>query len=408
MNIILVIYGDIDQVTGGYLYDRKVVEGLRARGVSVQVHALQKRPYVYAPLQGFTRQVRDLVSGGIRNETVQALVVVDELTHPSFFVSLLLRRRPVKHLVTLVHHLRSDERLGPVQRFISKMYEKTLLNRCTLIIVNSSITQDSVRRCLKTDIPVLVCRPGSDTLVQDRFSAAHQQLKVSTEAVHLLNVGNVIPRKGHTTLIEALSSMPELSWRLTIVGKDEPDSRYSRRLHDMIYAAHIKNRISFAGTVDDAELVQLYSDSDLFVFPSFHEGYGIALAEAMRFGLPFVAFDSGGVREICGPIVPVDLNKMDDIHAGKVNAAARGAYEQNRESDGENVLRCRGGFLVRRDSPNNFVLVLSRLIQDGGLRRRLSEEARQRSGELPKWEETGDCFYRALLVAAAGINEKRA
>ena len=111
MEVVLVIYGSIDQVTGGYIYDRKVVERLRAYGVGVRVYALRTRPYFWTPVQGLTAAVRDLLRKG---KEERRLGVVDELTHSSFSISLLFRFRPISHVVTLVHHLRSEERIGPV------------------------------------------------------------------------------------------------------------------------------------------------------------------------------------------------------------------------------------------------------------------------------------------------------
>jgi glycosyltransferase involved in cell wall biosynthesis len=392
MDIILVIYGSLDQVTGGYLYDRKVVERLRLGGTDVQILSLQQRPYLCAMLQGFTGRVRDLL--GAEREKGGSLVVVDELTHPSFFIPLLFRLRPVGHLITLVHHLRSDERIGLAQRLIAGILERVLLNRSAFIIVNSSNTEESVRRRMKdgTTARIRVCRPGCDTLREPAGRSVPPDWEPSGHEVQLLTVGNVIPRKGHMALLSALTTMSELSWHLTVVGRDDPRTRYSRRLHTVIDAGHLESRIRFTGTLGDEALIRLYTHADLFLFPSSHEGYGIALAEALRFGLPYVAFDSGGIREITSSEVEVGFSVAGDSDPDpdplRVGALEIGPFEE--------LHRCRGGFLVSRDRPETFRALLRRLIEDGELRRQLSAGALERSRELPTWEETGACFNRAL------------
>jgi glycosyltransferase involved in cell wall biosynthesis len=182
---------------------------------------------------------------------------------------------------------------------------------------------------------------------------------------------------------------------LTIVGRDDRHTRYSRRLHSAIDSGGIGDRVIFTGSVNDRELVRLYKTSDLFIFPSSHEGYGIALAEALSCGLPYVAFDSGGVREISG-IPTTDI--IGDEKLKFEGQRCRTGCKNMRVF--EEASRCRGGFLVARNAPEFFGHVLERLVEDGKLRRRLSVEARERYRELPLWEETGDCFHHALLHAA--------
>jgi glycosyltransferase involved in cell wall biosynthesis len=280
------------------------------------------------------------------------------------------------------------------------MFEKVLLNRSSLIIVNSSNTEASVRRWLKTAAPLRVCRPGSDTIRAPDGPATADGRESSEREVRLLTVGNVIPRKGHLNLVVALSTMSELGWHLTVVGKDAPHTRYSRRLHAVIDAGGMEDRVSFTGTVEDEELVRHYGSADLFLFPSSHEGYGIALAEALCFGLPYIAFDSGGIREVSGRHGELETAQEGGYGTAQVPGDAAPPPADYGISG---VFRCRGGFLVDRDRPEVFRAVLRRLIEDGELRRRLSDEARERAGGLPTWKETGACFHRALRDASRQV-----
>jgi glycosyltransferase involved in cell wall biosynthesis len=382
MRVVLVVYGSIDQVTGGYLYDRKIVESLLAAGDRVEILSLSRLPYLLTPLQALNKSLRSRLKEFADMDGGGGWLVIDELVHSSLFLALLLHRGPVYRMATLVHHLRSDERNGMLQSRLARLFEGVLLNRSGLILANSEITAASVRRHLKRQIPIHVCRPGRDTL------PAHGDQKKSrggggpwARTVKLLSVGNVIPRKGHMDLIKSLIGLVDSEWQLTVVGRDEIRSRYSKRLHRLIDQGGLRDRVRFTGTVSDPELQQLYRAADIFVFSSTLEGYGIALAEALSFGLPYVAFDSGGIREIAG--------------------------FTDGEIEGQDSLRCRGGFIIKRDGAAKrdgvaaFSAALGKLVETGKLRELLSEESSARSHELPTWEQTGSCFYAALHGSAA-------
>ena len=110
---------------------------------------------------------------------------------------------------------------------------------------------------------------------------------------YLLFVGEVEPRKGVDTLIDAMSMLPEVLRRTTalvIAGR----SRGRRG------AAHRDMRIEWTGEVSDARLASLYAGAGAFVFPSRYEGFGLPVLEAMRYGAPVVASDAAAIPEAAG------------------------------------------------------------------------------------------------------------
>jgi glycosyltransferase involved in cell wall biosynthesis len=130
-------------------------------------------------------------------------------------------------------------------------------------------------------------------------------------------------------------------------------------------------RVQFAGRVSDKKLLELYRHADLFLFPSEYEGYGIALAEALAQGVPYIAFNRGAVKELVGMGMGI----------------RRGTRQQ-------------GGYLLEGDDIGDMVQVLRRLIGDPDEREVLSCEAYKLSDALPRWEETGCCFRRAVEKTA--------
>lgn len=112
----------------------------------------------------------------------------------------------------------------------------------------------------------------------------------------VLFVGRVIPRKGVPVLIRAMQRLNKrLTAHLIIVGQGKP--RYMQRLK--ILARRLGISVSFIGSVPHEEIHRLYQAADCFVCPSQrHESFGLVNVEAMASGLPVIASNNGGIREI--------------------------------------------------------------------------------------------------------------
>ena len=98
-------------------------------------------------------------------------------------------------------------------------------------------------------------------------------------------------------LMEILGDLTDLKWELWVVGA-VVDPRFKRRVDKLARHYGLEDRIRYTGILSGQDLCQQYLKADIFVFPSRYEGFGISLAEAVRAGLPFVAFASGAVAEV--------------------------------------------------------------------------------------------------------------
>jgi glycosyltransferase involved in cell wall biosynthesis len=98
----------------------------------------------------------------------------------------------------------------------------------------------------------------------------------------VLTVADVQPRKNHLNLIRAfeelLGANPQLPHHLIIVGKE---TWYSPVVKAAVARSSVAHRIHFTGFVSDDELLQLYGACDMFIYPSFYEGFGLPILEAM-------------------------------------------------------------------------------------------------------------------------------
>jgi glycosyltransferase involved in cell wall biosynthesis len=127
----------------------------------------------------------------------------------------------------------------------------------------------------------------------------------------LFTASSLIPRNGIDTLIDAVALLPKsLSWKLIIAG-DGPDREKLVSLVKTGHGLSLQNQITFLGRVPNQDIPRLLSESDLFIRPSRHEGFGISFLEAMASGVPVIATPVGGIVDFVtdqktGLLVPPD------------------------------------------------------------------------------------------------------
>ena len=382
-----VVPGPIRQLTGGYLYDSRIVDGLRAREWRVGVVDVRSRRW---PLDLSAGQRLVAAIGRSR----WSAVVVDELAHPALVAALLggrlHRALSGAPLILLVHHLRCSEPNGRMSGAVAAVIERLALRSVDLVICTSATTALTVRPFVRSDVGVEVVRPGWDThpwpdplpnpssLLQWPLRGANiprlagslgtcADIPTSPRpcegegqgegVVRLLLVGHWTPRKG---ILDALSAVARLRPGVTLdlVGEQDRDRAYAARVRAMLNDPALTGRVRVHGRVTAEELVGLYWAADALVLPSTHEGYGMVLAEALAAGLPIVSTRVGAVPEVVRDGCEAEL-----VPPGDVAALAR---------------------------------AIDRLASDPRERRRRAQHARERAQELPRWSDSVEAFERHL------------
>ena len=173
----------------------------------------------------------------------------------------------------------------------------------------------------------------------------------------MLCVAALVPRKGHALLLDALHRLGDRPWRLVCVGSHERSPQTVTALRRQLTALGLEGQVQLLGEVDEARLERCYTGADLFVLPSYHEGYGMALAEALAYGLPVVSTRAGAIPHT----VPADAS----------------------------VLVPPGDSVALADA-------LGRLMDDARLRQRLASAARRAAAALPGWADAASRFAAEL------------
>ena len=293
MLIGLVIYGSLDFLTGGWIYDRMLVEHLRRQGHTVEVISLKQRNYVRNLTDNFSRRwyrrFRDLDC---------RLLLEDQLSHPSLWaLNHRIRQRRSFPIVTIVHQVlcRRPAR-KPLQLFYQSI-ERCYFQSVDGCIYNSHTTRRNVASLIDRRSPSIVAYPGGDRLGCLASAATIESKCCRAGPIKLIMVGNLTPNKGILPLIAGLSRLPGKIWQLTIVGSLSMNRRYAQKVKAEIARLGLASQVDIRGPLDGRDLVESLSRSHVFVLPFSYEGFGMACLEAMAWGLPIVGSTEGALGE---------------------------------------------------------------------------------------------------------------
>ena len=345
----VVVPGPLDQQTGGYIYDRRMVDGLRARGWQVDVHSVAG---IFPAADVRTRARMAAALAGLPDG---ARVLIDGLALGGLPAPVRAERARLR-ILALVHHPLADETgLDASRRAQLAALEREALAACAGVLVTSTFTARRLEAYGVAPARVRAVCPGTDPV---RPAAG----PAPGDRPLLLSVGSVTPRKGQQVLAEALARLAALPWHCVCAGSLERDPDYAAQVTAFAHGAGLADRLRFAGECDAAELDRLYHRASLFVLPSYYEGYGMALADATARGLPVVSTTGGAIPHT----VPADAGVL--VAPGD-EAALAGALRRL-------------------------------LVEPGGAERRrsLAAAARRHARRLPDWPEAARRFADAVLA----------
>ena len=131
----------------------------------------------------------------------------------------------------------------------------------------------------------------------------------------LLSVGDLQPRKNQIGLIQSFARLvrafPQFPHHLVLVGKE---SWFAGRVRQAARESGVADRIHFLGFISDADLLNLYNACDLFVFPSYYEGFGLPPLEAMACGRAVVCSSASAMPEVVdGAALLFDPYSIDEM-----------------------------------------------------------------------------------------------
>lgn len=244
---------------------------------------------------------------------------------------------------------------GPagIGRWLMDWVARLAFRRAQKIMAISQATKDDVVRLFnineaKAHVMYLgyadIC-----TLLEERIDVPEK---------FFLFVSTIKERKNPLNAIKAFAQFhkyhPEYSFIIT--GKYNPNSEYSQKISVAIQANALGDRVKFVGHVTDSQLAYLYKRAAALVYPSFIEGFGFPILEAMSCGLAVITSDISSLPEIAGE----------------------------------------AAFLVDPYSPDSIAQAMSRLVEDELTRQALIIKGKERILAF-SWPKTAECFLGVLI-----------
>ncbi len=343
MHVSLIVPAPFDELSGGTIYDRRMAEALRAAGHQVDTIELEGAH----PLTG--ARAHDAAEAAWRALPPGTRPVIDGLALAAFRD--LAGELAFAQAIGLVHHPTALETGHAEQdRLDLRNAEQHLLPMLSRVIVTSEPTAG--RLAADFGVPrerIAVVLPGTENAPRSAGSGS--------STCQVLSVGTLVPRKGHDVLIRALARLSDLDWHLTIAGSPARDPVHARTLAALAEQLGVAARVDLAGEIQPDALERLWQGADVFALATHWEGYGMAIADALRRGVP-VAVTSGGAA---ASLVPAE-----------------------------------GGIVCAPGDMAGFSTALRRVVFSAELRREMAEAAWRAGQTLPSWQEQGRAFAAAL------------
>jgi glycosyltransferase involved in cell wall biosynthesis len=325
------IPGDIATLTGGYIYERRLLEGLRAAGRDVLYLRLAASFPDPSPAE-----MADAVAQLAALDPARPLIL-DGLVFGSIDTGGLgTVRAPI---VAMIHHpLAHESALTEARRAHLYRTERDNLRLVRHVLVPSPHTA-AILTAEYAVAPerITIVRPGTDRPLGP---------SAPVDPPLILSVGIQHPRKGHDILLRALAQVTDLAWSAVIVGSpyDPPHAADLTALHDEL---GLGTRVIFAGRVSAERLSDLYRSATIFALATRYEGYGIVFDEALAHGLPIVTCRTGAVPQ---------------------------------------TVPAKAGLLVPPEDPEAFAGALRTLLDDRATRARLAAASAAAGAVLPGWD----------------------
>jgi glycosyltransferase involved in cell wall biosynthesis len=340
LHAILVTLGDPGQLTGGYLFHRRLAELAPHQNAQLDFVSFRQRAF---PLSlADTHEIISEVDG--REPDV---VVLD-----SIVAWCMAFAAPQTPMVGMLHQPPGGIDSGPLRTRIQAVLDRRAYRHMRRVLVASDSLADMLR---PLGLPIKVVPPGRD--VASAAGPPPGDLRGGRKAAFLC-VGNWVERKGILSLLEAFAPLAQNAGTLHLVGRTNVERRYARAVWARLGETDLRDRVIVHGALSVGEVAALYAAADAFVLPSLKEPYGTVYGEAMDFGLPVVGWRAGNLP-----------------------------YLATHEKE---------GLIVSPGDIRGLSLALARLADDPELRTRLGQAGLVRARARPTWDEVAALFFGHL------------
>ncbi|MET3721127.1 MULTISPECIES: glycosyltransferase family 4 protein [unclassified Arthrobacter] len=287
MRVRFLVPGNVRHISGGNVYNARLVEGLRTLGVDVEVLSVEGE----WPDAGMSdrRRLGSLLGAGEPEAEIKsaAVTVVDGLIACGAPEELEAAAAAGRSAWVLLHMPFPSHTDG----------EQRSLQAAAGVICSSTSAADHVRE-LHGFATSRVALPGTDPA----------PVSAGSDPVHIISVAALLPNKSQILLVEALAKLQDLAWTASLVGTDDADPAYAAQLQASISSHGLDGRIRLTGQLAGHALTDEWNRADLSVLVSKAEAFGLVVTESLARGIPVIVRAGTGAVEALGmgarPVLP--------------------------------------------------------------------------------------------------------
>lgn len=230
----------------------------------------------------------------------------DVLHVPHYNVPIFYKGKMVVTIHDLTHLILPEFLPNKFAYIYAKIMIWIALKKATKVITVSQNTKNDILKMFKVNpdkIEVIYNGVGKEFIHKKKQEVEYlyEKFKIERDKKIIMYVGNLKPHKNLERLLEAYAEIKNMSkTQLLLVGKAFLNYNV---LEEKEKKLGIENNVIHTGIVTQQELVDLYNLSDLFVFPSLYEGFGIPIIEALACGTPVICSNTSSMPEVGGDVV---------------------------------------------------------------------------------------------------------
>ena len=246
MQIRLINKGSLNTVSGGYLYNKQVFEGLKKRGYSIN----------------YTDQLtakKDTI------DIVDSLVIVDYMRHHS----------DLDKTLVLIHQVPDNFNLNHPN-----------LHQLQFIVTGKYVKNELIEKWKIPSQNITIIEPG----IESNWQVKQHH---NNTPKNILMVANYLPKKGYELLLPILEEIKDLDWNITAYGNQDFDPNFFYHLNEQVKKSPFASKITLNAPINRMALNQAYIDADMLLHCSENETYGMAIAEAIQTQLPCIMYQTG-------------------------------------------------------------------------------------------------------------------
>jgi len=225
------------------------------------------------------------------------------------------RTHPIVITVHDIAYIRFPYLLNKSRQIYKKYILNSSIKKADIIIADSHSTKRDIVEFFNVDEKkIKVVHLGVESRFRPISNVEDYRTRNNLPSKMILNIGTLEPRKNVVALIKAFKKLQERGFKdyvLVIAG--EKGWLY-KRIFEEIKSSGVEQSIRLLGVVRDEDLPLLYNCTDLFVYPSLYEGFGLPPLEAMACGIPVITSNTSSLPEVVGNagimVGPDDVNSL--------------------------------------------------------------------------------------------------